>query len=255
MFSVLTIPAFDDNYIWLIKDSQSQRCVVVDPGDATPVLAILEAQQLTLEAIILTHHHRDHVGGVEALLSMEPNIKVFCKNSLFANAILVDEGDQVDFFDGRLILNVWQVAGHTLDHIAYFNEQMLFCGDTLFSGGCGRVFEGTYQQMFSALSRLASLPATTKVFCAHEYTQNNLIFALHVDPNNDELISYIRQVSKLRQQGLPTVPTTIKREKLINPFLRTSDDNLINNLQVLLTKPISKGLQCFEALRISKDHF
>tara|TARA_R110001583_G_scaffold19603_3_gene76529 strand:+ start:982 stop:1749 length:768 start_codon:yes stop_codon:yes gene_type:complete len=255
MFSVLTIPAFDDNYIWLIKDSQSQRCVVVDPGDAAPVIEILVAQQLIIEAIIITHHHHDHIGGVNALLEYNPDIKVFCKKPLFSDAYLVDEGDQVCFFDNRLILDVWQVAGHTLDHIVYFNEQMLFCGDTLFSAGCGRVFEGSHQQMLTALSRLATLNDNIKVYCAHEYTQNNLIFALHVDPNNQDLIDYIKQASKLRQQGLPTIPTTIKREKSINPFLRVFDQSLINNLQNLLAKPISSGLPCFEALRVYKDRF
>ncbi|MDA7745837.1 hydroxyacylglutathione hydrolase [Psychromonas sp.] len=255
MFNVLTIPAFDDNYIWLIKDSQSQRCIVVDPGDATPVLEIINSKQLVIEAILLTHHHNDHIGGVDELLSHHPDIKVFCKKALFKDAVLVDEGDELHLFDDRLTLNVWQVAGHTLDHIVYFNDQMLFCGDTLFSAGCGRVFEGTHQQMFDALSRLASLPSETKVYCAHEYTQNNLIFALHVDPNNQALLAYIKQVSKLRQQGLPTIPTTIQCEKEINPFLRTFDSALTNQLQNLLAKPITRGLQCFEALRIYKDNF
>jgi hydroxyacylglutathione hydrolase len=255
MLSVLTVPAFDDNYIWLIKDSQSQRCVVVDPGDATPVLDIVAAQKLTIEAIIITHHHRDHIGGVEAILATDSAIKVYGKTALFATIELVDEGQQLSFFDGELILNVWQVAGHTLDHIVYFNEQMLFCGDTLFSGGCGRVFEGTHQQMFDALSRLSSLNEKTKVYCAHEYTQNNLIFAIHVDPHNLELIEYIKFVSKLRQQGLATIPTTIEREKLINPFLRCAEPLLLNNLQSTLAKNISPGLQCFQELRAYKDQF
>ena len=255
MLSVLTIPAFDDNYIWLIKDSQSQRCIVVDPGDASPVLAMLEAQNLIIEAILITHHHNDHIGGVERLLLDNADINVFCKKPLFENATIVDEADQLDFFDGRLKLNVWQVAGHTLDHLAYFNEQMLFCGDTLFSAGCGRVFEGTHEQMQAALSRLSSLAPETKVYCAHEYTQNNLAFALHVDPHNEALLAYIQKVAKLRQQGLPTIPTTIQNEKSINPFLRISDDDLINNLQSILAKPISKGMECFKELRLFKDNF
>jgi len=255
MFSVLTIPAFNDNYIWLIKDSQSQRCIVVDPGDANPVLAILEELSLEIEAILITHHHQDHTGGVDTLLATNPNIKVFCKAPLFKGAILVDEGSQLSFFEQRLTLNVWQVAGHTLDHIVYFNEQMLFCGDTLFSGGCGRLFEGSYEQMLKALSRLSTLPDETNVYCAHEYTQNNLVFALHVEPNNSDLIEYIKQVSKWRQQGLPSIPTTIKREKLINPFLRTLKPELINHLQALLAKPITPGLNCFEELRVYKDIF
>lgn len=255
MLSVLTVPAFNDNYIWLIKDSQSQRCIVVDPGDATPVLNIIEAQQLTIEAIIITHHHRDHTGGVEALIANNPKIKVYGKTALFDGIYLVDEGDQLTFFDGQLTLNIWQVAGHTLDHITYFNDEMLFCGDTLFSGGCGRVFEGTHQQMLDALSRLSTLNDKTKVYCAHEYTQNNLIFALHVDPHNEALLAYVKHVSKLRQQGLPTIPTTIEREKEINPFLRCTNSGLVNNLQAILSKNITSELQCFQELRNYKDQF
>lgn len=255
MFSVLTIPAFNDNYIWLIKDTVSQRCVVVDPGTATPVLEILAAQKLTIEAIIITHKHADHTDGVAALVADNPSIQVFAKTSLFPGCAIVDEGSELAFFDGRLILNVWQVAGHILDHVIYFNENVLFCGDTLFSGGCGRIFEGTHAQMLHALSRLATLPDAVKVYCAHEYTQNNLIFALHVDPQNADLLAYVKQVAKLRQQGLPTVPSTIAREKAINPFLRVENDLLTNNLQNILSKPIDTGIQCFTALRKYKDHF
>jgi hydroxyacylglutathione hydrolase len=132
---------------------------------------------------------------------------------------------------------------------------MLFCGDTLFSAGCGRVFEGTHLQMFDALSRLATLDENMKVYCAHEYTQNNLIFALHVDPHNSDLIAYIKQVSKLRQQGVPSIPTTIKCQKLVNPFLRFNDEGVVNNLQNILAKKITSGLQCFKELRLYKDHF
>jgi hydroxyacylglutathione hydrolase len=255
MLSVLTIPAFNDNYIWLIKDSQSQRCIVVDPGDATPVLAILEAQQLSVEAILITHHHHDHTGGVNRLLLTNPESKVYSKTALFEEAVLVDEGDQITFFDNRLVFDVWQVPGHTLDHIVYVNDEMLFCGDTLFSGGCGRVFEGTHEQMFTALFRLSTLNPETKVYCAHEYTQNNLIFALHVDPTNNELLAYMQKVAKLRQQGVPTIPSTIEVERSINPFLRTFDQQLIDNLQGLLIKPITKGVFCFKELRIYKDNF
>jgi hydroxyacylglutathione hydrolase len=213
------------------------------------------AQGLTIEAIIITHHHRDHTGGVEALLASDANIQVYGKTALFSDINLVDEGQQLTFFNGQLTLNVWQVAGHTLDHIVYFNDEMLFCGDTLFSGGCGRVFEGTHQQMFDALSRLSGLNAKTKVYCAHEYTQNNLIFAVHVDPHNRELIDYVKSVSKSRQQGIATIPTTIEREKLINPFLRCDEPALLHHLQSILAKSISPGLQCFQELRAYKDQF
>ncbi|WP_413692324.1 hydroxyacylglutathione hydrolase [Psychromonas sp. KJ10-2] len=255
MFTVLTIPAFDDNYIWLVKDSQSQRCVVVDPGDATPVLEILSAQSLTIEAILLTHHHHDHTGGVNELIADNPEIKIFSKEALFAGATLVKENDQVSLLDGRLTLNVWEVAGHTLDHIVFYNDQLLFCGDTLFSGGCGRVFEGKKEQMYQAVSRLRGLDDNIQVYCAHEYTQNNLIFALAVDPNNQDLIAYIKQVSKLRQQGVPTIPTSIAQEKRINPFFRYDDPDLLANVQAILAEPITAGEGLFKALRTHKDHF
>lgn len=255
MFSVLTVPAFNDNYIWVIKDSQSERCIVVDPGEAEPVKAVLAAQNLSIEAILLTHGHHDHSGGVQELLGEQQDIKVFAHKNLFEQVSQVSEGEQLAFFDGRLQLSVWHLPGHTLDHIAFVHEQMLFCGDTLFSAGCGRVFEGTYQQMYSALNRLASLADSTKVYCAHEYTQSNLTFALVVDPENKKLLDYTKQVSKLRQQGLPSLPSTIGLEKAINPFLRCDDQQLINSLQNCLAKSITKGEDCFKELRLYKDRF
>ena len=256
MVNILTIKAFTDNYIWLIKDSQSEHCIVVDPGDAHPVLEVLEAQQLIVDAVLLTHHHDDHAGGVEALLSVrDENIQVYSKNRLFPQSQLVKEGQTLTFFEGRFSLKVMEVPGHTLDHLAYYNERLLFCGDTLFSGGCGRVFEGTHLQMFTALSRLAELGDATQVYCAHEYTQNNLIFALQLEPKNQALLDYIQQVSKKRQQGLATIPTTIGLEKQINPFFRCQQESLCNALQKQLAQPLTSPVACFRALRLYKDRF
>jgi hydroxyacylglutathione hydrolase len=256
MVNILTIKSFSDNYIWLIKDSQSNHCIVVDPGDADPVLQVLSAQQLILDAIILTHHHYDHVNGVEPLLAhATQDIAVYSKNKLFAQSVLVNEGQVLSFFDGRYSLNVMELPGHTLDHLAYYNESELFCGDTLFSGGCGRVFEGSPEQMFKALSRLALLADDTQVYCAHEYTQNNLIFAFHLEPKNEPLLKYIQQVSKKRQQGLATIPTTMGLEKMINPFLRCHHSSLVNALQKQLAMQLSSPLACFTALRQYKDLF
>lgn len=256
MVNVLTIPAFNDNYIWLIKDSQSQHCILVDPGDAAPVLEIINSQSLILDAIIITHKHHDHIGGIETILSaLENDIKLYGKNKLFSSVIEVQEGQQLDFFEGRLSLNVMEVPGHTLDHVVYFNEEMLFCGDTLFSAGCGRVFEGTHQQMFDALCRLAQLPDETKIYCAHEYTESNLAFALAVEPKNKALLEYMKQVAKKRQLGLPSIPSAIGLEKSINPFLRCDAPSLINHLQNHLATPLMAGLQTFTALRNYKDNF
>lgn len=256
MVNILTIKSFNDNYIWLIKDSQSQHCIVVDPGDAGPVLEIVAAQQLVVDAIILTHRHYDHIDGVEALLSeSDETIAVYSKDKLFSKSLLVKEGQVLSFFGGRFSLNVMEVPGHTLDHVAYYNKELLFCGDTLFSAGCGRVFEGTFAQMFAALSRLAGLPDTTQVYCAHEYTQNNLIFAFHLEPKNEQLLKYIQLVSKKRQQGLATIPTTIGLEKALNPFLRCQQSSLVNSLQKQLAIELSDPLSCFTALRKYKDHF
>jgi len=256
MVNVLTIPAFDDNYIWLIKDSQSQHCVVVDPGDAIPVLELIESQSLILDAILLTHKHYDHINGVVALqAAVGEGLNIYSKDKLFPEATSVVEGQSIHCFEGRLALQVMEVPGHTLDHIVFYNDDLLFAGDTLFSGGCGRVFEGTHQQMFDALSRLALLADSTQVYCAHEYTMSNLSFAYAIEPNNKALLGYMKEVAKKRQLGLATIPTTIGLEKQINPFLRYDQDALINHLQNKLSLPLLAGLQTFSALRTYKDNF
>ena len=256
MVNVITVPSFNDNYIWLIKDSQSQHCIVVDPGDATPVLEIIESQSLIVDAIIITHKHYDHIDGVEGLLAASDNeIKIYSKNKLFPLSIAVQEGQVINFFDDRYSLTIMEVPGHTLDHVVYFNEEALFCGDTLFSAGCGRVFEGSHQQMFDALSRLANLPDETLVYCAHEYTESNLAFAYAIEPKNNDLLSYMQQVAKKRQLGLPTIPSRIGLEKTINPFLRCENIELINHLQNQLASPLLAGVATFSALRTYKDNF
>jgi hydroxyacylglutathione hydrolase len=221
--SVLTVPAFKDNYLWLIHDGMN--AAVVDPGDAAPIMASLEEHGLTLTAILLTHHHADHIGGVPALLDRF-DVPVFGprKDGIEGITVALGEGDRVTVPGLGLELAVLDVPGHTLGHIAYVRTtpglHWLFCGDTLFAGGCGRLFEGTPGQMAASLDKLAALPEDTEVYCAHEYTLSNLRFALAVEPANEALKLRLRDESAKRAADLPTVPSSIGLERRTNPFLR-----------------------------------
>ncbi len=225
MLHVIPIPAFNDNYIWLIKNSHNHQAAVVDPGDAKPVLDYCQQHDITLCAILITHHHSDHTGGIADLVK-HYNIPVYgpaheniphCDHKLNENdQIVIEKIDQ-------LKLKVFDIPGHTSGHIAYYGNDWLFCGDTLFAGGCGRLFEGTAKQMHQSLAKLKVLPFNTKVFCAHEYTQANLAFALTIEPNNFDLQQRIDEVNQLRQQQQPTIPSTIAIELKTNPFLRVKD--------------------------------
>jgi hydroxyacylglutathione hydrolase len=220
---LLPLPAFSDNYIWMLHDGR--KALVVDPGDAQPVLDTLQREGLQLETILVTHHHADHTGGVAQLRDA-------CGAQVFGPAgeempepiTRVSGGDTCSAL--HLSFAVIDVPGHTAGHIAYYCEALdgaplLFCGDTLFSGGCGRLFEGTPAQMLASLDSLAALPATTRVCCTHEYTLSNLKFALAVEPGNTDLQQYNAHCLQLRANNLPTLPSTIAQEKKINPFLRS----------------------------------
>lgn len=222
--NLLPIPAFSDNYIWLLHDGR--QALVVDPGDATPVLAALQAHGLQLQSILVTHHHADHTGGVQALRSAtQASVYGPAKEQVPEPLVRVDADSR------QMVLGLpWQVLevpGHTLGHIAWYCDEIadapvLFCGDTLFSAGCGRLFEGTAAQMYQSLQSLISLPPSTRVFCAHEYTMSNLRFAAAVEPENADLQRYTAWCSQQRQHGLPTLPSTLAQEQLVNPFLRCS---------------------------------
>jgi hydroxyacylglutathione hydrolase len=220
--TLIALPAFADNYIWMLHDGR--QAIVVDPGDAAPVIAALDELQLALAAILVTHHHADHVGGIDALRSRLAGPVYGPKRERIPEPFTpLADGDMVDVLGLRF--EVIDVPGHTAGHIAYFQHgggdaPLLFCGDTLFSGGCGRLFEGTPEQMVASLARLAALPGTTRVCCTHEYTLSNLKFARAVEPRNDDLVTYTTWCEARRAESLPTLPSTIAQELRINPFLR-----------------------------------
>jgi hydroxyacylglutathione hydrolase len=216
------LPAFADNYIWMLHDGT--QAVVVDPGDAAPVQQALQARGLQLAGILVTHHHPDHVGGVDALRpDLQGPVWGPARENIPRPYTPLNDGDVVTVLGRRF--QVIDVPGHTAGHIAYFeldqdDAPLLFCGDTLFSAGCGRLFEGTPAQMQHSLSRLAALPGSTRVCCTHEYTLSNLKFAAAVEPGNAERAQYHAQCETLRAQGLPTLPSSIGLERQVNPFLR-----------------------------------
>ncbi len=252
MLTIKSIPAFSDNYIWLIQNND-QRCAVVDPGDASPVLEHLKTHELELEAILITHHHGDHIGGVSDLLRAFPNCNVVgpADEPIPTLTTPVKEGDQIELFGERFL--VLDLPGHTLGHIGYVGDGKLFCGDVLFAAGCGRVFEGTFAQMFESVNKLSALAQETKVYCAHEYTSSNVSFALAVEPDSPELHIYRDEVNRLRAQNLPTIPTTISQEMRTNPFLRIQEESVIK--AVSHRTQDTSPLAVFSALREWKNEF
>ena len=253
MLNIIPIPAFKDNYIWTLHNGQ--QAVVVDPGDAEPVLAWLDTQQIKLAAILCTHHHNDHVGGNCELVEVY-NVPVYGPQHEIIPCLshAVSEGNVIELAELNISLNVLDIPGHTRGHIAYLTEGSVFCGDTLFGCGCGRLFEGTPAQMHHSLQRLAQLPDNTRVYCAHEYTEANIRFALACEPGNAQLRQRQSDARTLRAAGQPTVPSTITLEKSTNPFLRCAEQAIIRALhQDGLTD--TSELAVFTALREWKNHF
>ena len=258
---LIALPAFADNYIWMLHDDR--QAIVVDPGDAAPVAAALDARGLTLAAILVTHHHPDHVGGLAAL---RPRLRGAAaavygpsREAIPQPFQPLADGDVVDLLGLRF--QVIDVPGHTAGHIAYHlpatdagAAPVLFCGDTLFSGGCGRLFEGTPAQMHQSLGRLAALPGDTRVCCAHEYTESNLKFANAVEPANAALARYTLACRALRADGLPTLPSTIAQERAINPFMRCDAPDVIAAAQAQGAADAS-GPAVLGALREWKNRF
>ena len=254
MIDVIQIPAFKDNYIWLLRKGAS--AAVVDPGDATPVIEVLRRNEISLVAILITHHHQDHQGGIERLLVEWPDAEVYgpARESITGLGQPLVGGERLQIESLDLEFRVIAVPGHTLGHVAFYTRGSLFCGDTLFGGGCGRLFEGTPQAMYESLMRLAALPDSTLVYCAHEYTEANLRFALTVEPGNRALRHRAEEVAVLRAKGQSTVPSTLGLEKATNPFLRCEKADVIDAVRakgIVGNDPV----EVFTALRAWKDSF
>ena len=250
------LPALQDNYIWLLTDPAG-RALVVDPGEAAPVLAV--ADGLDLAAILLTHHHPDHIAGAAALLRRWPDAVVVAPGDerIPEPCRRVEDGERIEI--GPWAFDVIAVPGHTRSHIAYCcpqaGEGLLFCGDTLFSLGCGRLFEGTPAQMHASLSRLAALPADTRVCCGHEYTEANARFALAAEASNVALHQYADKVKELREAGKPSLPSTLATELACNPFLRVDAPGIRASLAEHLGRDVEGSIDAFAALRAWKDGF
>jgi len=254
ILEVVPIPAFQDNYIWLLR--RGSNAALVDPGDSTPALAYLQKHGLALDTILVTHHHADHVGGVEELLQAFPAAVYAPRQERYSFPHhSVGEGDVLNLPSLDLTLSVLETPGHTLGHVAYYGAKYLFCGDTLFGCGCGRLFEGTCAQLHASLQKLAQLPGATQVFCAHEYTLQNIRFARLLDPDNDELAKRETDAQALRAQGLPTMPSTIALELDTNPFLRCDCASIRRGAIRLGSQTQSNPESVFCAIREIKNHY
>jgi len=250
--NLISIPAFQDNYIWVLTNDEG-RCIIVDPGEAEPVLKAIEQNQWQPEAILLTHHHHDHVGGVAAICAKFPHLVVYgpAETQNKGTTRIVEDGEKILILESEF--SVIATPGHTLGHISFFSFPYLFCGDTMFSGGCGRLFEGTPAQMYQSFQKINALPDDTLICCAHEYTLANMKFAMHLLPEDVAIQDYYRKVNELRAKNQKTLPGILKNERKINLFLRANDIDLISkfNEETNMQQPE----QCFAWLRAKKDNF
>lgn len=254
--SVHAVAAFNDNYIWLIQSAQSRRVFIVDPGDAQPVLAALQKMDLTPAAILITHHHHDHTGGI-ASLKTQFNIPVYgpAAEQISDLTATVNAGDTLKLDADFAEISVLDTGGHTPGHISYLLADQLFCGDTLFAGGCGRLLGGTAPQLFASLQQITELPDATKIYCAHEYTLANLQFALAVEPGNVALQQRYSDTEIMRAQNQPTIPSTLALEKATNPFLRCDIAEVKQAAEQQAKQSLDSPLAVFEVLRHWKDNF
>jgi hydroxyacylglutathione hydrolase len=252
---VSPIPAFTDNYIWLIESPDGARGVVVDPGEAGPVIERFAGRGMQLGSILVTHHHGDHVGGIRRLLAQWPDCPVYGPAGERIPGITqpVVEGDRVGLPAVGCTLGVMRVPGHTAGHIAYYGEGALFCGDTLFAAGCGRVFDGTMEELHASLERIKKLPPETLVYCAHEYTLDNLGFARWVEPDSGAVDAREARARVLREHGQPTVPSTLAEELASNPFLRVHEPVVRAAAERFAGRPLGTDSEVFAAIRSWKD--
>ncbi len=253
--NIIPIPALSDNYIWLLFNPHTNHAWIVDPGESAPVLRELKQRHLQLQGIFITHHHHDHSGGTKELKQHFPHIKVYASKQSTLPFIThpLQEGEMVSCDD--IELKALAIPGHTLDHTAFYNADMVFCGDTLFSFGCGRVFEGTPAQMYHSLAKLKNLNPHTKIYCGHEYTRANLQFAKAVLPNNPFIIEKLIEIEKLRAENSPTLPSVLKQELLLNPFLRCEDPIIIQAAEKHSNTTLKDPAEVFATLRAWKNSF
>lgn len=252
MLEIVPVKAFKDNYVWTLRNAT--HAAVVDPGEARPVLDYLARESLQLAAILATHHHADHVGGIAELLEKRRVPVYGPRNEPIATlSHPVSEGDTVTIAELGVEFSVLDIPGHTRAHIAYYGAGALFCGDTLFACGCGRLFEGTAEQMYASLQKLLSLPDATKVYCGHEYTLANIGFARNVEPANSALASREQRDRRLREAGKPTLPSTLADEKATNPFLRCREPAVVESVNKYLGARVSDPVRVFAAIRQWKN--
>jgi hydroxyacylglutathione hydrolase len=257
MFELTPISALESNYIWAITSQTFPgKVVIVDPGASEPVIAFLQAQQLELAAILVTHHHYDHTNGLEAL-SQHSDCPIYAgaHEPVSQASVQLADGQSFQIAELGLSLTALHVPGHTDGHIAYFGHEMLFSGDTLFAAGCGRNFEGTHAQLYASLQRLAALPAETQVYCGHEYTEQNLRFGLAVEPNNQAITSKLALIEMMRSEQQCTLPSSLADEFNTNVFLRCEQDGVINAAQTWAEHALTSPEAVFGALRTWKDNF
>lgn len=256
MNNIIPLRAFRNNYIWALHSPDHCRLTIVDPGDPTPVLSYLNKNNLKLSAILITHHHHDHIAGLSELCQRFQGVIVYGPENEAIPEITspVSEGMSVSLWEGQA-LKIMEIPGHTRDHVAYYDDKIIFCGDTLFSSGCGRLFEGTAEQLYASLEKINQLDGNTLIYCAHEYTLANLRFAQLVDPNNASIQERIHTVLQQQQRKEPSLPVTLNIERATNPFLRCHTAAIKQAVEMHFQAQFESPLAVFAALRRWKDQF